>query len=152
MLEIYGDAWDLRKQGYSLCITTNGDLTKTGECVMGRGIALQMKQKCPQFPKILGDVLRIHGNIVHRFIFNNGIIYSFPVKQRWNKDADIELIKTSCLVLQGKLQPSERVLLPRPGCGNGKLKWSEVKTVIEPLLDDRISIIHWKKEDNNHET
>lgn len=145
MLEIYGNAWELRKQGFSLCLTTNGARNKLGECVMGRGIALQMKQKCPMFPKLLGDTIAKRGNIVHKFIFGNGIVYSFPVKHHWAQQADINLIQTSCLMLMSKLQPNEKVLLPRPGCGNGHLNWTDVKPIIEKLLDDRVYIVHYSK-------
>lgn len=46
------------------------------------------------------------------------------------------------------LGTEETVLLPRPGCGNGKLQWDFVKREIEDLLDDRVTIVNWKKESN----
>lgn len=32
--------------------------------------------------------------------------------------------------------------LARPGCGNGGLRWDVVKSLIEPLLDDRVTIVY----------
>lgn len=38
----------------------------------------------------------------------------------------------------------EAILIPKPGCGNGGLKWEDVKKQIEPLLDDRFIIIDYE--------
>ena len=146
MKQIFGDAFQLRqKLNCSLAITTNGYVKANGECVMGRGIALQIKQRIPAFPGILGTQIRQHGNHVHRFPLRNTVLYSFPVKHKWDQPADIELIKRSCLELMKALDTDEVVLLPRPGCGNGRLNWTDVEPVIRDLLDDRVYIVHWKE-------
>ncbi len=73
----------------------------------------------------------------------------------WEK-ADIELISRSCTELVAKLDewnnsqhvkvfPTaaiKRVYLPRPGCGCGRLMWTEdVQPIISELLDDRVAVI-----------
>lgn len=145
MLEIYGDAWDIYKTGkYKyLAITTNGATRNDGACVMGRGIASEAKERFPKFPYVLGKSIRLNGNIVVKFENpKKGInLIAFPVKSIWNKPASITLIKRSCLQLMEMLEDDETVLLPRPGCGNGNLNWEDVKKIIEPLLDDRITIV-----------
>ena len=65
----------------AIVITTNGFTKSNGEAVMGRGIAEQFKNMCPELPRILGSKLIQHGNNVH-FLRQMGKtrIYSFPVK------------------------------------------------------------------------
>jgi hypothetical protein len=72
-------------------------------------------------------------------------IVSFPVKHRWQDAADLELIKRSALELVELVDRNawaRKIKLPRPGCGNGRLRWSDVKPVLEPLLDDRFVVVH----------
>jgi len=145
MREIRGDIFDLLKTGSfdGFCITTNGYVKSNGECVMGRGIALTCKQKFPDIARVLGTLIRIRGNHVHQLgMYKSSVIFSFPVKHNWWEVADIELIRRSCVELTQMLDKLhlESVLLPRPGCGNGKLNWVDVKPVIAELLDDRVIV------------
>ena len=145
MKEVRGDVFDLMKGDFQVfCVTTNGFIKNNGECVMGAGIAKTVKRLFPILPKKLGTLLKKYGNkvfILHKY--EDGSILTFPVKHNWWEDADIELIKTSCKELMRILDKNthiKKVLLPRPGCGNGKLKWVNVKPIIEPLLDDRVYV------------
>lgn len=38
------------------------------------------------------------------------------------------------------------LILPRPGCGNGRLRWEDVRKILEPILDDRFTVVRWKGE------
>lgn len=75
--------------------------------------------------------------------------FSFPVKHNWYEHADLKLIERSAKELVDTiddifLDPDDRpptIYLPRPGCGNGRLKWEDVKPVIEPYLDDRFVVV-----------
>ena len=50
MKEIVGDIWDYcGKTGYMIGITTNGEIRKDGKAVMGKVIALQAKERFPDF-------------------------------------------------------------------------------------------------------
>lgn len=136
MLEVVGDLWaypaDVR------CITTNGYITKAGKCVMGKGCAKEAKDKFPGIDKELGLLIHLHGNVVHKL---RDDLYSFPVKHKWYEKADIELIKRSAQTIFHIMPVDARVVLPRPGCGNGGLRWEDVKPVLEPILDDRFHVI-----------
>ena len=140
MIEIIGDMWDTEAD--ARCITTNGFVKTNGECVMGRGNALQAKLRYPKLPKLLGDAIKQFGSRVH--YFREYELFSFPVKHNWWEKADIALIKDSYQELIDELNnlPNiHRVLLPRPGVGLGQLDWdNEVKPLLLPD-DGRIIII-----------
>ena len=157
MKEIYGNVWELIeiKDFEILCITTNGTIKKNGDAVMGRGIALEAKNRFPYIESKLGSQLQKYGNHIHllevikREDASVTTLCSFPVKHNWQEKADIELIKKSCLELIELIDDAPfhiNVLLPRPGCGNGGLNWEDVKREIEPLLDDRFYIVHFKED------
>lgn len=151
------------------CITTNGYVKVNGNLVMGAGVAGQAQARYPNFPKVAGRAVTQYGNIVHAFRsdqlrqnnwsrYNRSMTHgsipvddewfiTFPVKHVWYENADLELIKRSAHQLMDLLnEPAflpifKTVLLPRPGCGNGHLTWEDVKPVIEPILDDRVTVI-----------
>lgn len=142
MIEVTGNLWDYPAD--VRVITTNGFVKKNGECVMGRGCALEAAKAQPSLPLALGRMIEQNGN--HVFLLNNGEVklYSFPVKHQWFEVADIELIKRSAEELVSKIAGPKRVVMPRPGCGNGQLKWEDVKPILEPILDDRFHVITFK--------
>lgn len=159
MLEAYGNIWDHINDYDAIVITTNGFVKNNGEAVMGKGIALEAKTRYPEFPKLLGNIIKQMGNNVWVFEFDkwNGEadyqenIIVFPVKPvvgpngepGWRVKADINLIKKSVWQLRGYVNEIgwKKILMPRPGCGNGGLKWEDVKPVIEPYLDDRFTVM-----------
>lgn len=169
MLEAYGNIWDLASDYDAIVITTNGYVKKNGEAVMGRGIALEAAEKNPGLPLLLGEAIKEEGNRVFMFplwrVWNSKVPHvrtwnpvteitfiTFPVKpvvgtkgeMGWKAKADIDLIRTSTeqlVELMDAVKGYDTVIMPRPGCGNGGLKWEQVKPVIEPLLDDRFTVV-----------
>jgi len=147
MKEIVGDMFSekIMKLADAVCITTNGFVKKDGCCVMGAGNAKQAKEKFEGIDKRLGELIKENGNIVqiiYRY-FGPDII-AFPVKHNWWEKADPDLVTTSTKSLLSLTNSMgwKKVILPRPGCNNGKLKWlSEVKPILKLYLDDRFSII-----------
>ena len=135
-------------------ITTNGFVKQNGEAVMGRGIALQAKKRFPAIPFLLGEKLQEYGNIP--FIFTNFFapdmpLITMPVKPAygpkgepgWLMKADPKLIRISAEVIAVYADDKKlkNIVMPRPGCGNGGLKWDQVKPLLEPILDDRFIVI-----------
>lgn len=149
MREVTGNLWtypaDVR------VITTNGTVKKNGECVMGRGCALEAKKRWPDFPVYLGKQIQVCGNVVLACGYwpnDNARIYTFPVKHQWMEKADVALIRKSAIDLVQQIDQMNRmdqnlvtIVMPRPGCGNGGLRWEDVKPVLEPILDDRFHVI-----------
>jgi hypothetical protein len=169
MTEQYGDIFE--QFADAICITTNGYVDRTGQCVMGRGNALHAKTLKPTLAYELGSLIRSGGNRVHYLGDINGVrLYSFPVKPAtvtvkqdaenlvshvrdryrkgmrapgWAARADIEIIRTSALQLRQIVDNEgfRKVFVPRPGVGAGELRWSDVCSVLEPIFDDRFVII-----------
>jgi hypothetical protein len=154
MKEVTGDLWTY--PAAVRCITTNGFVKKDGTAVMGRGCAWEASQRWPHLSGVFGSALREYGNSVIMlsalYNINNRWeedfeLVTFPVKHQWYQKADINLIEQSAIQLMDMLDneyPNDEghvILIPRPGCGNGKLEWSDVKKVLEPILDDRFHII-----------
>lgn len=154
MREIKGDLWDVAEalQADAVVITTNGFVKKNGEAVMGRGVALEAKQRWGDLPRLLGASIRKFGNKLHAFTLElpNGTsqtIITFPVKTNWWEKADPELIYHSALNLKVWAEHLSYnikcIVLPRPGCGNGGLEWERVKPILEKWLgDDRFVVVH----------
>ncbi len=143
MIEILDkiDIWKFHKK-YPIVVTTNGFTKKTGECVMGRGIALEAKTKFPELSIKLGNNIKNFGNKV--FYFSEYNLFTFPTKYNWWEKSDINLIEKSCKELVEFVDNNkiERIFLPRPGCGNGKLNWDDVKKILEKYLDNRFYIVN----------
>lgn len=139
--EIKGDLWDYYENGIPVCITTNGFIKKNGELVMGAGVAKQAKYVFPELPKILGDHIRKNGNRVYYLEEYN--IFSFPTKHYWWQKSDIDLIKTSLIQLTNlmEIHKIQKIILPRPGAGNGRLHWNDIKEQIKNLANDNIYFI-----------
>lgn len=148
MVEMFGDAWELSK-GNVLCITTNGFVKKNGECVMGRGIASQAKERFPKLPAFLGDnLLRLGNHVYWLGKWGKWFLISFPTKHNWWEKSDPELIKISVQELKditGTDDCKLKIFLPRPGCSNGGLDWKDVKPLVEQLNDQYI-IVDYKQD------
>lgn len=150
MKELIGNYWDHANEFVALCCTTNQMLNAHGSLVMGRGIAKQFAQKYKWLPNEWGR--RIKENEHHDGLMITGVknpktggikfLVAFPTKYDWRNKSDLELIERSAWTLAqvATIMGWKKILLPRPGCSNGGLKWSMVKDKIG-FLDDRFWII-----------
>lgn len=133
------------------CITTNGFLKANKKGVMGAGVAGQMQRKYPDAPAMLGMILQEYGNHVAVLRLPDAqdptYYVAFPVKTAWYENADLDLIERSASELMELIDRMEwqKVLLPRPGCGNGKLTWGQVEPVLSPILSDKVLVIEKEK-------
>lgn len=125
--------------GVVICITTNGFVKGNGACVMGRGCALQMATMYPQAPRKLGEKILKNGNIVQEIFSVPPVTFcSFPTKYNWWENSNLTLIHQSKDQLLAMYGERKLIVMPRPGCGNGKLDWRVVKPIIEDLPDNYI--------------
>jgi hypothetical protein len=173
MNEVQGNIWDFHDKGYHVCIPTNGFVKKNGCAVMGRGLAKQCKNKFPGIDRDLGIVLKTSGNYPTLLPFR---LISFPVKPKykvisslsevvthmrskfqvgdrvpgWACKAELNLIHGAATNLCNffyMYDDIRRIYVPRVGCGNGELQWTDVKPILEKAFEkeDRIVVVSLKE-------
>lgn len=108
--------------------------------MLGRGCALQARERFPDLPARLGVLLAAEGNHVH--LLGDGLV-SFPVEESPWANPDLRLIRRSAEELKdlADLQGWDRIVVPRPGCGGGGLAWPDVKRLLVDLFDARFTVI-----------
>lgn len=128
---------------------TTGDILEANtECLvntvncegyMGKGIAYQFKLKFPEndceYIKVCrSGSLRI--GTIHHFREKGKLIINFPTKDKWREKSKIDYIHQglSELVNLIPLLNIKSIAIPPLGCGNGGLKWTEVKPIIIEYL------------------
>ncbi|MBT0665938.1 ADP-ribose-binding protein [Geobacter pelophilus] len=139
MVELTGNIWDYWGKAI-IVVTTNGSLTRDGRAILGRGVARQALEYCPDLAYRLGMLLKAHGNHVTD-LGNN--LASFPVEETAWSLPDMQLIVRSALELR-QLADSKgwrQVVVPRPGCGGGGLQWQDVEPLLSKYFDDRFLVI-----------
>lgn len=139
---IQGNVWDYHAKGHWITVTTNCNIKANGHAVMGKGIALQAKQKFPHLPEMVGKIIK---EKKHSFgVFPNERVITFPTKVNWFEESSIELISRSFAQLlivvntwecfKNRLKP---VYCVKFGCSNGRLNWDiQVKPLLDPFVNE----------------
>lgn len=158
MIEARGDLWTYGDPDVSVrVITTNGYLKNSdGALVMGRGCAQEARDRWLGLDLRIGALIRDYG-WERTYALDVGepwLLMTFPVKPAqgpngepgFKAKAELEIIERSAAKLVSFANIMREVisglyLIPRPGCGNGGLRWEDVKSVLAPILDDRFVII-----------
>lgn len=155
MIEQRIDLWAAGDAADAVVITTNGTITGRGLGVMGRGCALEAatrynatrrstgRHRQMTLQRLLGRYLAERGNHVGVLLPPPPVtLVVFPVKHEWMQEADPVLISQSVheLIALADRLGWTRVVLPRPGCGNGGLTWDQVRPLCYPL-DDRFLVV-----------
>lgn len=121
-------------------ITTNGSIRADGCAVLGRGCAREATQRYPGLASALGARLMARGNRVH--FFEAYGLFTFPVKHQWMEKADLDLIRASTEAFASQLLTSARYVMPRAGCGNGRLAWADVEPILA-MLPDNVTVVDY---------
>ena len=163
--EMKGNMWNEYNDCDGFVITTNGYTKRNNAAVMGRGIARQAKDSIPGLDMLLGHKIIENGNITQ---WVTDKIIALPVKHTseecvgdnvvkhlehryelyqevpgWACKASLFLIEHSIqeLVILADTYNLKRIVLPRPGCGAGELKYQEqVRNILIQYLDDRFEV------------
>ena len=121
-------------------VTTNSFIKKNGELVMGRGAALEAKQRYPNLPFIAGKYIT-HLDIYGVMVLPGSGVHLFQVKYHWNECAMPGLIEHSFVKLHMFLEVYKgTVALNFPGIGNGQLARADVLPIVERYSHDRITV------------
>jgi len=141
---IKGDLWELYTsldEHEAIAIPTNGTVKNNGDAVMGKGLALEAAKRCRELPQKLGVKLRVSGNVP--YYFQEYKVVTFPTKNDWTCKADLDLIRRSCGQLNQLIELNKltRVYVPKVGCGNGRLAWTDVRPMLETHLGRRCVIV-----------
>ena len=80
-------------------------------------------------------------NVVYMGQLGGKALVCMPVKWSIQDQADLRLIHTSAewLVTMTDHAEWQHVVLPRPGCGLGGLRWWDVQPILSAILDDRFT-------------
>jgi O-acetyl-ADP-ribose deacetylase (regulator of RNase III)/uncharacterized protein YwgA len=117
-------------------------IVNTVNCVgvMGKGIALQFRNKWPKnFELYRAACKRGDVQVGRMFVFDSGglvkpnYIINFPTKKHWKGKSSLEYIRSGLKNLAQEIVRLgiKSIALPPLGCGNGGLSWSEVRPLIE---------------------
>ena len=171
MKELKRDLFDCAKDAKvdAICVTTNGNTTKSGQACMGGGSAGECAKRWPatafrlgkcllnrkdNLPFVIGAIdgygqyLEPNLKIIKQRGFKC-LIFSFPTMNNIMDGGNLELIENSAkeLVVLVNRFDLRNIILCRPGVGIGNLRWADVKRVIEPILDDRFTIVSFEHEE-----
>jgi O-acetyl-ADP-ribose deacetylase (regulator of RNase III) len=117
-------------------------IVNTVNCVgvMGKGIALQFKNKWPaNFTAYAAACKAGQVRPGRMLVFDSGglvkpnFIINFPTKDHWRGSSKIDFIRDGLvdLVAQVKRLRIRSIAVPPLGCGNGGLNWADVRPLIE---------------------
>lgn len=141
MKEAKGDIWEYAGLFADACCVLTNMTVAGGKLIMGGGQAREARDRFPSLPALWS-----HLNDTGVMLYDREDLYvvvSFPTKYHPSDNSDIELIEQSAqtlVKLADKYQWQE-VVLPRPGCGLGGLKWEEVRPILQRHLDIRFTVI-----------
>lgn len=113
--------------------------------VMGKGIALMFREAFPESARAYQEASRRHEIRVGRvFVTRNEAlvgprwIIHFPTKKHWRHPSRLEWVRDGLADLARVLRENgiRSVAVPPLGCGNGGLRWGDVRPEIQSALAD----------------
>ncbi|SEL57733.1 O-acetyl-ADP-ribose deacetylase (regulator of RNase III), contains Macro domain [Bosea lupini] len=107
--------------------------------VMGKGIALQFRERYPKMFLAYREICKsgtLDVGKLHLWKDNDHWILNFPTKTTWKNPSKIEYITSGLdtFVESYKDMGISSISFPPLGCGNGNLDWLEVKPIMERYL------------------
>lgn len=109
--------------------------------VMGKGIALSFKKRYPEMFERYRKTCDEHKLTIGKLILWYGPdhwVLDFPTKENWRNPSKLSYIEDGLKTFCRKYADYNitSIAFPRLGCGNGELKWDDVKPLMEKYLKD----------------
>lgn len=114
--------------------------------VMGKGIALQFKNRFPNNFKIYANACKNNELNVGKLLVveeetllkGSKIIINFPTKTHWRLPSEYSYIESGLVELVKVIEEKQikSIAIPPLGSGNGGLDWNKVKVLLEKQLSD----------------
>lgn len=153
----YGDMWSAYDEADLVLVTTNCTIRRDGQLVMGRGAAKQAKERFPQVPVAYGKAISeldhpSYGIMTPQDVgLDNCKVGIFQVKMHFRNQADLSLIRLSCLGLRERVRTKQitgTIHMNYPGIGNGGLPVSKVSAILDAFLPKnplyKVTITIWR--------
>jgi len=111
--------------------------------IMGKGIALQFKERFPYNFKVYADACKKGlvkpGKLLvvkENSLDGNRIIINFPTKTEWFRKSQYNYIEEGLQELAKVIEEYQikSIAIPPLGCGNGGLRWEKVKPLMDKYL------------------
>ena len=126
---------------------------------MGKGIALQFREKFPQMYKQYISLCKEHKftvGDVFNYKYRYGVIYNLGTQSHWKEKAQLKYIDHSLRIMMEMAQEEnvKEIAMPAIGAGLGGCLWDDVKRTINtvasayPLVDLYV-IEHYKNIETN---
>ncbi len=124
-------------------VTTNSTIKRDGRLVMGRGAALEARNKIKDIDLECGAA--INGRGLYGFIevksptrVGKAGFGIFQVKRIFNADAELDIIKysTDMLEVYAERNAEIQIRMNFPGIGAGRLKYNDVLPLLQSLPDN----------------
>jgi O-acetyl-ADP-ribose deacetylase (regulator of RNase III) len=111
--------------------------------VMGRGVALEFKNRFPENYLAYRAACKRDELIVGKmFVHETNLeqphwIINFPTKQHWRNPSKLEFVRDGLedFIRVIEVNCISSVALPALGCGTGRLEWKIVRALIEASLE-----------------
>lgn len=107
--------------------------------VMGKGLALEYKKRYPDMFKAYRTACekkQLKVGKLMLFYAPDHWILLFPTKENWRNPSKLEYIEAGLMKFRNKYADLNitSIAFPRLGCGNGELKWDDVRPLMEKYL------------------
>ncbi len=140
-------------------------LVNTVNCVgvMGKGIAIQFRQAFPDNFDAYKRACRNHEVALGRVfivptnrMINPKYIINFPTKQHWKMNSQLSYIESGLtnLIQEIRRLGITSIAVPPLGCGNGRLTWSDVVSMIKSAFAKapEVQVILFEPQDGQTDT